>query len=316
MVRHPDMNPEPSTQPDNDSRYAARVNRTLCSGLSVPTAKALALLLCVLTLPLTGVSSAADDTGRFHWAYAANYGTGMYSVDDGSEVLIVRVPIRVQLRAADPDTRCNCTIRLLAPVTLGVENFDRNQATNGGLPRQARHYGVLPGVEIDFPRSGRWTLRTRAQVGWGTQRHVGRDKALIYAVGIRSRYIWPDAPGRPAMINGLLWSGYNPDQDSRRSISRISSGVEFDIHVPRWQFREHTMRLMPHVLGDWYLDTVDAGDLADGRIGALDNEWEIGVAAGRTKPFTMLGFKFDRVGIAIRESSAGTGLRVFVGSIF
>jgi hypothetical protein len=308
-------------QPGDKSRYAAVVNRKpFPFPLTATLAGAIVLWLLTSLLPTAGAVAVAQGAtgaaGNFHWAYAANYGTGVYSVDDGSEVLIVRVPVRVQLRAADPDSRCNCTIRLLAPVTLGVENFDRSQAANSAPPRQARQFGVLPGVELEFPRTERWTLRARAQVGWGIQKHETREEALIYAVGIRSRYSWPDAPGRPAMINGLLWSGYDPDRGARRSMTRMTSGMEFDIHVPRWEFREHTMRLMPHVLGDWYLDTVDARELADGRTGVLDNEWEVGVAAGRTEPFRILGFPLDRVGIAIRESTNGSGVRVFFGSIF
>lgn len=272
-----------------------------------------AVCLLIAWLGSTGPASAQAE-GRFHWAYAANFGTGRYTVADDSEVLVVRIPVRVRLREANPQSRCNCTIRLLAPLTLGVETFDRGAA--GDLPGTAWHVGLLPGVELEFARSERWTLRVQAQAGWGTHKYVTRENAFIYAAGIRSRLAWPRAPGRPAMINGLLLSGYVPGGGTRESMARVSNGVEFDLHLHRWQFREHTMRLMPHLLSNWYVDPVDARALADGRTGGIDSEWEAGVAAGRTRPFRILGFRLDRVGVGIRESSAGTGVRIFFGSIF
>ncbi len=272
-----------------------------------------AACLLVAWLGTTGPASAQGE-GRFHWAYAANFGTGRYAVTDDSQVFVVRIPVRVRLSEADPQSRCNCTIRLLAPLTLGVETFDRD--ATGNRPERARHVGILPGVELEFARSDRWTLRVQAQAGWGTHKHVVRENAFIYAAGIRSRLAWPQAPGRPAMINGLLLSGYDPNNGARQSMARLSNGVEFDLHLKRWQFRDHTMRLMPHLLSNWYVDPVDARALVDGRTGGIDSEWEVGVAAGRTRPFEILGFRLDRIGIGIRESSAGTGVRIFFGSIF
>jgi hypothetical protein len=274
------------------------------------------ILLAGTLLAASACGNAAADAGRFHWAYAANYGNGVYSLSDGSEVLVVRVPLQLRLRDPDPPRRCQCGIRLLFPITIGVENFDLDDAFDGVLPRSAGQLSVLPGVELEFPRTERWTLRARAQLGWGLQNDLARESAWIYAAGIRSRYAWLEAPGRPALINGLLWSGYDPDGGPRRSMSRISNGVEFDIPVPRWTFREVPMHFMPHLLFDWYLDTVDASSLASGDTGEIDREWEIGLAAGRSEPFSIGRIRFDRVGFAVRESRHGRGFRVYFGSIF
>lgn len=272
------------------------------------------LLLSCLQAP--AAAQTVDEPDRFHWAYAAHFGTGIYSLSDGADVLILRVPARWTLREPDPAHACACGIRLFLPFTVGIERFDRDEAPGTDPPKRARQLSFLPGVELEFPRSERWTLRTRAQLGWGRLDNGARETALIYAAGIRSRLVWPEIAGRPGMINGLLWSAYDPAGGPRRSMSRISNGVEFDIPVPRWQFRDEPMRLMPHFLTDWYIDTLDARSLADGSIDEVDVEWEIGLAAGREKPFSILGLEFDRLGFALRFSEHSKGIRLFVGSIF
>lgn len=289
---------------------STRLSATAC------LAAALLPITWAATAPAQTPAPEATDTGRFHWAYAAHFGTGMYSLSDGSDVLIIRVPVQWKLRDPDPTTRCGCGIRLLFPATVGVEELEREAAGQNGFSLRARQISLLPGVELEFPRSERWTLRVRGQLGRGVQRNGASERATIYAAGVRSRYAWPDHPGRPAMINGLLWSGYDPGNGRRRSMSRISNGVEFDLPLSRWTFRGDAMHLRPHFLVDWYLDTVDAPSLVDGGRDELDLEWEMGLGAGRAEPFSILGLRFDRVGVAARYSAHGRGYRLFFGSIF
>jgi hypothetical protein len=172
-------------------------------------------------------------------------------------------------------------------------------------------------VDVEIPRTERWTLRARAQFGWGTDTASGdRQSAFIYSAGVRSRYRWAEAAGGPALINGLQWTGFDPDDRGRESMIRISNGLEFAIPTPRWRFRGRPMRLIPHVLTDWYLDTLNVPAAVEGETAEVHVEWEVGLAAGREEPFSILGFEFDRVGLAFRFSDQTEGVRIFVATIF
>src|SRR5690606_24994365 len=139
----------------------------------------------------------------------------------------------------------------LLPFSVGIQNLDDEDLPPDRPSDEIEHAAFLPGIELEFPGE-RFALRVRGQAGWGTELEGLETPARLYAVGVRSRFGWPDAPGRRALINGLLWAGFVPDAGPRRSLTRVSQGIEFDVSVPRWQFKERTMRLMPHVLADWY----------------------------------------------------------------
>ena len=268
---------------------------------------------------LGAFSAAAQETAGaelIHWAYAATFGSGVYELGEGTEVLIVRAPFSWRLRTADPSRRCNCGVRLLFPVTVGVQNFELDALLSGGFPDRVEQVSFLPGIEIELPRNERWTLRVRAQLGWGTELGSDRDSALIYATGIRSRLVWPERKLRPAWISGLQWAGYHADPGEHQSLVRLTNGVELEVAVPRLKFRGEPMRLMPYALNDRYVDSMQFLSVADEATHDLDAEWEIGVAAGRAQPFSILGLKFDRVGLGYRFSEESRGIRFVFGSIF
>jgi len=277
----------------------------------------LAALALVPTLgPLAATAQEADETALIHWAYAATFGSGVYELGESSEALVVRAPFALRLRTADATKRCNCGLKLLLPVTVGVQDFDIDALLAGDFPRRVEQVSFLPGVEIELPRSDRWTLRVRAQVGWGTELGGDHDSAWIYAAGIRSRLMWPERKLRPAWIIGIQSTGYDAEHFERQSLARLTNAVELDIGVPRWEFREEPMRLMPYVLNDQFVDSVHIFSVVDEAIDDLDSEWEIGVAAGRARPFSIFGIEFDRVGLGFRFSEESRGIRFVFGSIF
>jgi hypothetical protein len=266
--------------------------------------------------PLPAAAQETDETALIHWAYAATFGTGVYELGESTEALVVRAPFSLRLRTADPSKRCNCGLRLLLPVAVGVQNFDIDALLAGDFPRRVEQVSFLPGVEIELPRNERWTLRVRAQVGWGTELGGDQDSAWIYAAGIRSRLMWPERKLRPTWIIGMQSTGYDAEHLERQSLARLTNGIELDIGVPRWEFREEPMRLMPYVLNDQYVDSVHVFSVVDEAVDELDSEWEIGVAAGRDRPFSIFGIEFDRVGIGFRFSEESRGIRILFGSIF
>jgi hypothetical protein len=254
------------------------------------------------------------DVDPFHWGYALAFGTGVYRLADGTEARVVRLPLSKQLR--DPAASRGPGIRLLLPFAVGVQRFDEDDLPPDRPADRVEQAAFLPGVELELPRSERWTLRVRGQAGWGTELEGEEDAARVLAVGIRSRLLWPGAPGRPALINGLLWAGVDPGLAERSSMLRLTNGLEFDVAVPRWKFRDETMHLKPHVLGDWYYRP--SGAIAFGADDSehLRHEWQVGLAAGRETGFKLLWFELDSIGVAYRFSEVSAGIRFFIGSIF
>jgi hypothetical protein len=275
------------------------------------------LVLCaVACAAASGAYGQADDVDPFHWGYAAMFGSGTYRLDDGTEARIVRGAFSKRLRATRTGEGRGPGLRLLLPVTVGVQNLDDDDLPPGRPGDEVEHAAFLPGAELEFTPGERWTVRTRAQLGWGKALEGAENSALLMAVGMRSKLAWDDAPGRPALINGLLWAGFDPDDGERRSLLRFTTAFEFDVPVPRWQFRDRPMHLLPHVLGDWFYRPPPALAFGDADFAQVESEWQIGVAAGREQGFRLLGFEFDNVGVAYRFSEHSSGIRFYLNSVF
>jgi hypothetical protein len=291
-----------------------------------------ALALLGLLSPLRSVHAQAD-VGPFYWGYSAMFGRGTYQLADGSEVEVYRGAFAKALRETPDESGHGPGIRLLLPVSVGLRTGEGAASGAAGeadtaldsvavaTPDQVRAAAFVPGVELEFPATKRWTVRTRAQIGWGQELEDGDDgdrrSATLAAAGFRSRLAFRDVPGRPSLINGVLWTGFESSEDERRSLLRLTNALEFDVRVPRWNFRGHSMRLLPHVLRDWYYRPPPAlavGEEQD--FSEVESEWQLGVAAGREKPFKIWFFEFDAVGIAYRFSDQSEGVRLYLNSVF
>jgi hypothetical protein len=255
------------------------------------------------------------DDEPFHWGYALVFGTGAYRLTDGTEARTLRVSPSVRLRDSAVRRGPNFGVRLVLPFAVGVQNLDDVDLPPDRPSDRVEYAAVMPGIEFEFP-GDRVALRVRTQAGWGTELESVEASARFYAVSIRSRFAWPDAPGQPALINGLLWAGVDPEEERRQSLLRLSQGIEFDVPVPRWQFRGRTMHLMPHVLADWYYRPPSELALGDDDFDHTATEWQIGLVARREGRFKLLWFKFEGVGVGYRFSKHSEGIRFFLNSIF
>lgn len=272
-------------------------------------ASTLAAVLCSAAAPH------ADADVAFPWPHAAAFGGGEYRLDDDNDVDAYRLPLSKRLRETPSERGHGPGIRLLAPVAAGtlsplrdvLDDTDRVDAVS-----------FMPGAELEFAAGERWTLRTRLQVGRAEDRRppaVDDGSARIAAVGIRSRVAFPQAPGRPSLINGLLWSGYDAGGDERGALLKLTTGIELDIPVPGWRVRDEPMRLLPHVLVDHYRsppERLALGNTSDG----TENEWQVGLAAGREGGFKIWFLEFDAIGIALRSGERSNGLKFYVNSAF
>jgi len=252
-------------------------------------------------------------SGQFEWPYAPSLGSGVYRLGDGTEAQTYRANFSVSLRDAREG---RAGVRLALPVAFGVQNLDDDALPldrgNDGI----EHAGFLPGVELEHLVGERWTLRTRAQVGYAKELEGTELTARLAAVGLRSRVQFDDAPGNPALINGILWTGFDSSAGERSALLRVTAGVELDIRAARWRVRDSAMSWRPHVLKDWYYRPPAALTAGGDDAELLEGEWQLGVAAARNDGFKILIFEFDAVGIAYRFSDNSGGIRFYLNSVF
>jgi hypothetical protein len=262
------------------------------------------------------VQAQAEDTDPFHWAYAPSLGGGVYRLGDGTEAQTYRANLSVPLRGMPQTAEDPAGIRLLLPFALGLQNLDDDALPVDRPSDRVEHAGFLPGVELEQRVGERWTLRTRAQLGHAEELEGVEQSARLAAVGFRSRAEFARAPGSPSLITGVLWTGFEPSAGERRSLLRLTAGVELDVRAAHWRVRDSPMRWRPHVLKDWYYRPPPALAAGDAEAERLDDEWQVGLAAAREGGFKIWFVKFDAVGVAYRFSDRSAGLRMYLNSAF
>lgn len=257
-------------------------------------------------------SAQSNDTDPFFWPYAAVFGSGVYRLSDDLETQTYRGNFSIKLRESGE----RAGVRLLLPFAIGVESLDDDFRPLDLGADNLEHAAFMPGVELEHRPGERWTLRTRVQLGYGEEHAATELSARLAAVGLRARVAFDGAPAKPALIGGVLWTGFDPSEGERRSLLRFTLGTELDLRAARWRVRDSPMHWRPHVLKDWYYRPPSALAFGDDDFEQLDDEWQIGVAAAREDGFKILFFKFDAVGVAYRFSEHGEGLRFYLNSVF
>lgn len=284
------------------SRIAARAQLAL----------SLAIFACGI---VPGAACAQDDADPFHAAYSAAFGRGRYTLGDGTWADIYRGNFSKKFRDSRAEGGERAGIRLLLPIAVGEQALEDEDIPAGREDRRVEHASFLPGVELEFAPGERWILRTRAQIGAAKDFETDGQSAALATVGVRSRVTFREAAGRPSLINGVLWAGFDPDDGERRSLVRFTTGVEFEVPAARWRVRDGSMSFRPHVLWDGYYRP-SARSPAAGRYAQVDSEWQLGVAAQRDDGFKLLFLRFDAVGVAYRFSEHSAGLRIYLNSAF
>jgi hypothetical protein len=288
--------------------------------LSGRLASAAALAFAIASVPGGPLGAQSDDVDPFHWGYAAAFGRGLYRLGDGTEAQIYRMQFKPPLRKAPDGENEGPGIRLVLPVTLGLQDFGVDRLPLDRPADRVEQVSFMPGLELEFAPGERVTIRTSAQAGRGWELEGAEQSARLASVGVRSRVKFVDAPGRPALITGLLWAGFDPSEGERRSLLRVSAGLELDVAARSWQVRGHPVRWLPHVLVDRYYRPPSAlalGDVShDDEPGVIERERQVGLAVGRDEPFKILFLKFDAVGVAYRFSDRSKGIRIYLNSVF
>ena len=124
-----------------------------------------------------------DDQDLINWYYAATFGTGIYTAGDRT-VGVLKIPVSRTLRKSSDD---QWGLRLILPVTIGVYDFSFDSVVEDGLPDRLNTLSFVPGLEFEKRIVPRWLLKPYASAGAGWELG-GDESAVIYDVGLRSRY--------------------------------------------------------------------------------------------------------------------------------
>ena len=193
----------------------------------------LVALAAVAGLPAYGQTRAVQDRqDLINWYYAATFGTGVYTAGDRT-VAAIQLPISRVLR---PVGEGRYGLQLKIPVTLGFYNYTFDDSLSGEFPDQVSTVSVMPGLEWEMPLSRRWTLKPYFSAGLG-QELSGRESALIYDFGIKSRFLLGEDKGVEfSLVNSLTAAGYRPRGGPAQPFGVLAIGLDLVIPTNRVLF--------------------------------------------------------------------------------
>jgi hypothetical protein len=258
------------------------------------------------------------DFSAINWAYAAAFGTGVYTVRNNLDVFVFRVQPQwtKEMIWAKPFGERPVILELRFPIALGVHNYHLEGILEEFLDFKIRQVSFAPGVVLELPMSERWALRPHMHLGWGTQTRGEKDSAWIFWVGIKSRLKFPFIGQNFGLLNGLTLYGYSPNVGPYHDFTELLTGLECDISLGKLQWQEESLQLKTHIVNYYYLDNLafiyELEEPPD-----LSWQWELGVSVGKKKSKIKLWFmRFERIGVAYLYGRDTRGIRFYARSVF
>ena len=272
-------------------------------------------------LALLFLAASHAEAQSVHWAYAAFFGTGRYSLDGESETTVLSIAPGHVLRPATRDEAGKRTvgIRIRVPFAVGAHEFESPDLLPTFSLDSINSLSIVPGVELDVPIAAHWNLKPLLYVGVGTE-NDGNVDAEIFRIGVRNERLFEPGATEVALYNSLLRMGYSVDDGNSSTVNLFEIGLDFGRSLANRKLGDAPVRIYWHAVYTRYFDELrlDSGDVAIESAG-IDSEWEIGAGFGREgERLRLWRLKFDRVGIAYRFDSDGefSGVGIVFKSLF
>ncbi len=253
-----------------------------------------------------------------HWAYAAYFGTGWYSVAGDRDVFIVRITPRwTWAEASIDDENSRHTGRYFKlPVSVGMDRFDPGDPLDAVDVENLSFLSLNPGIDIEIPVNHTWSLRPYASVGYG-QLLGESNSAWSYWGGVKSRFSFQSGKLDWSILNQIGFVGYTPSDGPSDLIWPLLAGLEFG--YPIGGTREAgSLRLHWHVSYSVFENDLKfSSNPSVNR--PIDDQWELGAAISKHNSRIKIWFlHFDRLGLGYRFSSNGElqGVMFVVRSLF
>ncbi len=283
--------------------FVSRLNRMILRPCSI--------FLVLLMAPALWAqpANAPNADNLYHWAYGAAFGTGAYKVG-GDRIYTLRVMPSFEMAAWEHK---HATLNLNLPVSIGVQDINLGGIRTTRVDEVLQTISFVPGLDLVWYPYQRWRVKPFAHLGWGTEMG-GSESARIYFGGINSRYTLTFSAFDMDLLNGVHWMGYHPNHSSSERLSRLITGLEWEIPLGHATLAQQPALLRPHIAHFWYVDNLGFAQIQQSPV-ELKQEFEIGLALGTKDRMSFGFFKFDRVGLAYRTSPNIEGVRLFFGSI-
>ncbi|HWR90051.1 MAG TPA: hypothetical protein VN260_07315 [Dissulfurispiraceae bacterium] len=258
---------------------------------------------CLLHLT-TSPSPAEDSEFNLNWYFSTAFGTGYYKVDS-AEVAVLRIPFSFRLQEA---TDQYWGIKLLFPVTVGFGGVGDNDP----FYERVALIAVAPGVEVEMPVSPSWMVTPFFNFGAGWE-FLNGGTAAFGAVGVRSRYHLSIEQSDVTLGGSLIYSGARNDKGNADTLSSFGIGVEW---ISPWTIdADQSIRVGMHVIHNWYFNDLEFL-LPGNETVSLKGETEIGLLTAPKKPWDVLGFKVERLGVGFLFGPNLTGVRLITSFPF
>ena len=252
----------------------------------------------------------SDRQDLINWYYAATFGTGIYTAGDRT-VSVLQVPYSHALRTVADD---GSGLMFKLSATLGFYDYRVDSAFSGNVPHRLSTISVLPGLEWEFPLSGRWAIRPFFDAGAG-QQIAGRESAWIYDFGVKSRFLLAQDKGVEfALINSLTSAGYRPRGGPNTPFGYVATGLDIMIPTERIMF-ERTVYISFAPIYFYYFNRLTFAEF-DNPDNRIREEVELAVSIVTRKPWSLKFIDVDRVGLAVRSSGDVTGVSLFTSLPF
>jgi hypothetical protein len=275
----------------------------LQGGLTPITLAPIFLSLINLLFATSHAQTAPENPGNtVHYAYSALLGTGYYTVND-RQVAVLRAPFSYKIReTGGPGEQSG--IRIKIPVTAGLHNFKISDIPELDLDDLVT-MTIMPGIEFNYQLSDRWAIDPAVHIGYGSDL-TNNDSSLLWGAGIRSRYAFDTTRIPLTLGSEALYAGYNPNEGPADSIVRLSVGL--DARIPTgWSVGNSNMFIGTHTTLFYYPVSLRFPKVERERA-STSSEFEVGLALGRDPPFKIMGYKFDRIGLAWRFSDVTSSI--------
>jgi len=263
----------------------------------------LALGVCPGPLPAQAIpEDYRQEVPSVDWYYASAFGTGRYRAGERT-VTVFLLPLSWQV--PDSDTR-DGSWRLLAPLSLGAVDFGLDGIIEDPIGSVSMAI-FTPGVEYLAPQRGPWSVRYFGTFGGGRE-FDGNDRAWIWSAGVSARRDLGCARWQCTLGLAATWAGFDANTGRRDSMSNLAVG--FDGVAPGGlSLGDRELRPGGFAIYRNYLTDLDFIFDPLG-IEPLHEEWEAGLSLNASRPFSLFGLRFERVGISYRRSASLRGVHL------
>ena len=271
---------------------------------------------------LAGASLArADDDTPISFAFAAQAGTGIYSIE-GRVVQIYRIPIDFSLVSLTDER--NWGVDLALPLTFGFYDYEAQDVLQGQFPSNVGTASLLVGVATPVRVKPNWVLTPHVDAG-AAKDFSGDQLVWTYDAGIRSVVSFPAGGWDARAGQELLWAGAAGSGNPLTAwYGKAETGFEFR-HVLPWNSGRSQWDIGMFIVYERYFKeqaseavsyTAPAPRSAASAAENIDEQTEIGFSFGTRPKLAWRIVSLPKLGLSYRFGDGVYGVRFVIGEIF